>query len=131
MANLTQSLLIGLSVLALAASPSVAKSDKAGKKAKNNGSHVAVKCPPGLAKKSPRCVPPGQAKTRKKEKRGGYHRGDQYAENHPVLRDYDRYGLPRLDRGKSYYRIGDNIITVNDDTRLVLDVISVLTRLRN
>lgn len=108
-----------------------AKNDKPAK-AKVYNTQVAAKCPPGLAKKSPACVPPGQAK---KSKSNGdviiYRAGDIYRSDYPVVRDYDRYGLPRLKNGKRYYRVGDNILAVDDNTRLVLDIISVASRLSN
>ena len=51
-------LLAGVAALASAA-PAYAKP----KHAKHHGHHAAMgHCPPGLAKKSPACVPPGQAK---------------------------------------------------------------------
>lgn len=51
-------LLAGVAALASAA-PAYAKP----KHAKHHGHHAGMNhCPPGLAKKSPACVPPGQAK---------------------------------------------------------------------
>ena len=77
-------------------------------------------CPPGLAKKSPPCIPPGQVgKT--------YRIGDTYSGDGSWSGD-DRilYGLPQLSAGESYYRIGDQFLRVDDDTRLVLELIDVL-----
>lgn len=111
--------------VALLAGAAVAK-DKPFKKSKPRGAGIAMKCPPGLAKKSPACVPPGQAK-----KRHGVRRGDRYDGSGSVLRDYRRYDLPRLGHGKSYYRLEDTVIAVNDDTRLVSDVIGIVSRASN
>lgn len=78
-------------------------------------------CPPGLAKKNPSCVPPGQAKK-------SYRVGDRY-DRYDHLNDYDRrrHNLPRLPRGESYYRVGDRFIRVDDDTREILELIEALS----
>lgn len=82
-------------------------------------------CPPGLAKKNPPCVPPGQAK-----KGVGVgdrlHYGD-YLDRH----ERRRYDLPRLRRGESYYRVGDRILRVDRETREVLELIEVLAEILN
>jgi hypothetical protein len=78
-------------------------------------------CPPGLAKKNPPCVPPGQVGK-------SYHVGDRYdGDGSWGDDDHRRYGLRRLPRGESYYRVGDSFLRVNDETRLVLELITVLT----
>ncbi|MBQ2263637.1 MAG: excinuclease ABC subunit A [Loktanella sp.] len=77
-------------------------------------------CPPGLAKKNPPCVPPGQART-------NYGIGDMYTGDRYLRGDEQiLYGLPRLSPGESYYRIGDRFLRVDDDTRLILEFIDVL-----
>ena len=82
-------------------------------------------CPPGLAKKNPPCVPPGQAKK-------GYGVGDKYYYDE-YLSDYDRrrYNLPRLPRGESYYRVGDSFIRVDNQTREVLELFEAIGRVLN
>lgn len=92
---------------------------------------AAGNCPPGLAKKSPACVPPGQAKKSDGVDELRFNRGDIYDGDYPILRDYARYDLPRLDPGERYYRVGDNVIAVDEDTRLVLDIIGIASRLSN
>ena len=95
-------------------------------------------CPPGLAKKNPPCVPPGQAKKRDYDHDHDhsdgyhYHRGDRYYSD-DRLSDYDRrrYGLPRLRRGESYYRVGDSFLRVDNETREVLDLLAALGRVLN
>lgn len=81
---------------------------------------AAGHCPPGLAKKNPPCVPPGQV--------GPIYRiGDIYSGNGYWDRtDRERYGLPRLSPGESYFRVGDRFLRVDDDTWLVLELIEVL-----
>lgn len=81
---------------------------------------TAGHCPPGLAKKNPPCVPPGQVG--KNYRIGERYGNDGYWED-SYLRRYD---LPRLPRGESYYRVGDNFLRVDDNTRLVLELIEVL-----
>jgi hypothetical protein len=72
-------------------------------------------CPPGLAKKNPPCVPPGQAK---KWGAGDYYDGPW----DPI--DWRRHDLPRPGRGETWVRIGDDvIIRVNDDTRAIIDIV--------
>ena len=82
-------------------------------------------CPPGLAKKNPPCIPPGQAKK-------SYGIGDRYYDD-DYLTDHDRnrYGLPWLPRGESYYRVGDSFIRVDNETREILELIEALGRVLN
>jgi hypothetical protein len=82
-------------------------------------------CPPGLAKKNPPCVPPGQVG--KSYRMGDIYSGDGYWDRN----DRIRYGLPRLSPGESYFRVGDRVLRVDDDTRLVLELINVLAATTN
>ena len=77
-------------------------------------------CPPGLAKKSPACVPPGQAKK--------YHAGPRIGDRvtdypYHLIRYPDRYDLPPLHRGERYYVIDGQILRVDQDTYQILDFI--------
>ena len=74
-------------------------------------------CPPGLAKKSPPCVPPGQARK--------YGRGDLIYGDYRIIRNPGRYGL---DDRQTYYRVGDYVYRVDRDTREVLDLIGAVAR---
>ena len=82
-------------------------------------------CPPGLAKKNPPCIPPGQVGK-------NYRIGERYDED-GYWADDDRinYGLPPLPRGESYYRVGDSLLRIDDETRLVLELIDVLAGITN
>lgn len=82
-------------------------------------------CPPGLAKKDPPCVPPGQVG--KSYRIGDQNSGDGYRNGS----DSVRYGLPQLSQGESYYRVGDRFLRVDDDIRLVLELIDVLAASKN
>ena len=84
------------------------------------GSH----CPPGLAKKYPACVPPGQA--RKHVVRYGTDIGDILRiANYARIVDYDRYGLERRDNW-NYYRNNNQIYRVDSGTRKVLAVLNLI-----
>ncbi|PWJ12131.1 excinuclease ABC subunit A [Jannaschia seohaensis] len=76
-------------------------------------------CPPGLAKKSPACVPPGQAK------KAGYAVGDRYEGAWDTVRR-DRYGLPPLAEGEAYVRVGDRILRLDREERIILDVVQLM-----
>ncbi len=96
---------------------------------------VAAKsnCPPGLAKKAVPCVPPGQAKKhsgydRDRDHYDGYRRGDVIRGDYVVIREPGRYGL---DPYGTYYRVGDQVLRVDRDTREVLDLIGAAARVLN
>lgn len=83
-------------------------------------------CPPGLAKKSVPCVPPGQAKQH------GDHigRGDRVTDYpYHLIRYPDRYGLDPLRPGERYYVVNGQILRVNQETYEVLDVIRAISAL--
>lgn len=90
------------------------------------GSEVMAKdksCPPGLAKKSPACVPPGQAKKHVYR----LDRGDRIDDyDYRWLRYPDDYGLPHLPRGQRYYVVDGNIYRVDQDTYEILDFVRAL-----
>ncbi|MDR6265443.1 excinuclease ABC subunit A [Roseobacter sp. N2S] len=115
-----------LTTLALAvATPALAKNDKGHK----NG-HSSVQyshCPPGLAKKNPPCVPPGQAKKQyrndhddRDHSHSWYHRGDRITRDYVVIRNPHRYGL---DPNYIYYSVADRIYQMDSKTREVLNFI--------
>ncbi|HET7708824.1 MAG TPA: hypothetical protein VFK50_04720 [Sphingomicrobium sp.] len=88
------------------------------------GRYGGAVCPPGLAKKSPACIPPGQAKRIFAEGQrvpGNYNYYTPYGDIPLVIRN--QYGLN--DDYRYIYR--DNIIYVVDPaTRLVRDIINVI-----
>ncbi len=77
-------------------------------------------CPPGLAKKNPPCVPPGLAK--KGVTPNEWHVGDRY-DGRWEPADWWRYDLPRPNRDETWVRVGDVIFRVNDETKLILDIV--------
>lgn len=82
--------------------------------------HVAD-CPPGLARKTPRCVPPGQARKHYGKRIGDTLRIGDYTR----IRDLDRYDL-RARRGWDYYRDEDRIYRVDGTTRKILAVLDLI-----
>jgi hypothetical protein len=88
-------------------------------------------CPPGLAKKSPACVPPGQAKKYRDETHERIRRGDSLYDydHYHLIRHPDRYGLDPLRPGERYYVVDGQILRVNRETYEVLDVIRAVSAL--
>jgi hypothetical protein len=83
-------------------------------------------CPPGLAKKSPACVPPGQAKKHDDHVQY-YQRGDRI-EVYQRLERPTRYGLD----GHDDYVVADgNVYRINQETGEVLAFIGALANLVN
>lgn len=81
-------------------------------------------CPPGLAKKNPPCIPPGQAKRGVGDDR--FKVGDALPGDHDLLFD------PRLtadDAQSLYVRRGDTIYRIDRDTGKVLDLIGAVADL--
>ena len=85
--------------------------------AKNKAGH----CPPGLAKKTVPCVPPGQAKHL-------YRAGDYVDRDYRWINDPYRYGLSRNDY---YLRAGDYVYRVDPETRKVLNLIGAVADILN
>lgn len=85
-------------------------------------------CPPGLAKKSPACVPPGQAR---QQGYYGYRRGDIIRRGDViVLRDPGRYELEQR-RGWDYYRDDNRIYRVDRNTQRILAVMNLIQAFSN
>ncbi|HPE26935.1 excinuclease ABC subunit A [Albidovulum sp.] len=78
-------------------------------------------CPPGLAKKSVPCVPPGQAGK-------GWHRGDYVGDrDYHRIRHHDRYGLPPLGPGQRYLIVDGTILVVDEDTYTIVTVLRAVS----
>lgn len=77
-------------------------------------------CPPGLAKKTPACVPPGHAGD------FAYHVGDRIdsvdLDRYVLVRDPGRYGL---DPYGTYYRADDYVVQVNRETNEITALIGL------
>ena len=117
---------MAIAATSVAAMPALA--DPGHSKGKARGNHhrgFAGHCPPGLAKKNPPCVPPGQAR-----KSYDHHYGSRIGDilrigDYVVIRDPRRLNLePRADW--RYYRDGDRAYRVDRDTRKILSVINLI-----
>lgn len=98
---------------------------------------VVGHCPPGLAKKDPACVPPGQARKHDRDhdrdrdwddRRYGRDVGDVLrVGDYTIIRDgdRDRYGFDDRDNW-DYYRDGDRAYRVDRDTQKILAVINLI-----
>lgn len=83
-------------------------------------------CPPGLAKKSVPCVPPGQAK--KGHYDVPYARGDVIYRDYILIQDPRRYNL---DPNNTYYSAGGYVFRVDRETREVLDLLGAVAAILN
>ena len=136
--NMLKLLCIPLTVLALSTGAALADGkghgDKGhGKKSKTH--HATQFCPPGLAKKSPACIPPGHAKDRGHDRpyynddhsdnvlHGRYLVGD-YVRDDCITVSYTRYrSLP----AGTYCRYEDRLMRIDPQTRAILTILQVLT----
>ena len=138
--------------LALLAAPALADNKGKGKgKAYKGNQHVTAFCPPGLAKKRPACVPPGQAKKAARVDRDHhdhddhahddrdhdrvilrigdrhYRVGDRLVEpSYHYVRRPDLYGLDPLYDGTRYVIVGNNLMRVNSETLELLALIRIV-----
>ncbi|MEX5730206.1 hypothetical protein Ga0609869_003559 [Rhodovulum iodosum] len=79
-------------------------------------------CPPGLAKKSPACIPPGQARHYGPEARP--YVGQRITGDYRRLTDPRRYGL---DPRRTYFVRGDGrVVRVDPETQEILDLIGAI-----
>lgn len=91
-------------------------------------------CPPGLAKKNPPCVPPGQAKkgVTAHQWQGRDQIGDIVNRDDLIfLDDFALYGLPLLRYGQRYAVVNDQIVVIDAETFAILQLIRVFTALAN
>lgn len=91
-------------------------------------------CPPGLAKKNPPCVPPGQAK--KGVTTEQWLNGDRTGEvidgsDLVYLDDFVRYDLPALPYGQRYAVVDDQIVVIEAESYKILQLIRIFTALDN
>lgn len=90
------------------------------------------KCPPGLAKKNPPCVPPGQAKkgVTAAEWLGRDRVGDVVdQDNLMFLDDFLRYELRPLPYGQRYAVVDDQIVVIDRESYQILQLIRAFTAL--
>ena len=84
----------------------------------------AAGCPPGLAKKNPPCVPPGQAKQAYRD----YRVGERVPDGFILIRSPSRYGLdPRY----TYYERDGYVVHVDRETMQILNLVGAISDLLN
>lgn len=116
--------LVSLTLSAVAASAGTIKS----KGLSYFGPVITSKCPPGLAKKSPACIPPGQARKIYPDYRPRYDAGDRIYDEYRIIRDLDRYGLRE---GYLYYLVGREVFRISPETGRVIAFIGLADALLN
>lgn len=87
-------------------------------------------CPPGLAKKANGCTPPGLAKKRadmpptaRPAPLAVYEKGEVISRRYVVIEYPNEYGL---DTRRTYYRVGDQVYQVDEDTGEVLALLGAI-----
>ncbi|WP_226941824.1 hypothetical protein [Pseudooceanicola spongiae] len=83
-------------------------------------------CPPGLAKKSPACVPPGLAK-----KVMPYVIGDRIDPGYSDVIRVRQPGLYGLDPRAVYYRVDDRVVQVDSQTMKIVRLIGAVADVLN
>lgn len=80
-------------------------------------------CPPGLAKKSERCIPPGHAKGGHDDDHDEWHEDRRIPYDRPwyEVRDWDRYDLPEPPEGSRYVLIDNDLVRVAIATGIILE----------
>ncbi len=83
-------------------------------------------CPPGLAKKTPACIPPGLAAK-------GYVPGDILPEDedHDWVLEPLEFNLPEIGEGEAYVQIGDFFVKVNRETAEIINLFNALGQVLN
>ena len=95
-------------------------------------------CPPGLAWRSPACVPPGLARQGVTTEdwigpiTTHYHEGDILRlEDLVWVTDYDRYGLPLLPDGQQYAVIDGTLVRIDSENYQILQLIRAIAAVVN
>ncbi|MDZ4311881.1 MAG: hypothetical protein U1A24_15155 [Cypionkella sp.] len=132
--NIIKLLCIPLTVLALSAGSALADGKGHGNK-KPKAHHATQFCPPGLAKKSRACIPPGQAKKQARQHHDDHadkvrhHDGRNYRVGDRAPQDclqvsHTRYkSLP----SGTYCRYDNHLMRIDPKTNAVLSILRVLT----
>lgn len=116
-----------LLVLSICASPTLAGNNK-NKSWKHSGTGYGYNCPPGLAKKNPPCVPPGQVRNHDRDYYPHYRRGDRIYGDYRIIHDVHRYGLRQ---GDLYYLVGREVFRISPETGRVIAFMGLADALLN
>ena len=118
-----------LAALGVIGTPAFAGNGQAKAKGLKHASpSITAPCPPGLAKKNPPCVPPGQAKKSYPDYRARYAVGDIIRDDYRIIRDPERY---RLRSGYLYYLAGQEVFRISPETGRVLAFMGLADALLN
>lgn len=122
---LTASIILGISQSGFADPPAHAQNNKPQtlfSAPPQNGDHSdkAAACPPGLAKKTPDCVPPGQAKK-------AYRVGDVISwDDVHVVSQPGYYGLSTPPTGDRYAIVNGQLVRVDEESRQILSILRMV-----
>lgn len=129
--NILKMLCIPLTVLALSSGAALADGKGHGDKGhgkKPKAHHATQSCPPGLAKKSPACIPPGQAKKTWHDDDDQddhviyYRAGDVVRDDCRIVPYYNYQNLP----SGTYCRYEDRLMRIDPETRAVMTILQFL-----
>lgn len=123
-------MMIAAVAAALLAGPALANNGNGNGNGHGNA-HAAAGCPPGLAKKDPACVPPGQAMkgVDAVDWRHRHEIGEVLPEANFYWLDPDNYDLPRLPDGQAYVVADDVVFAIDRQTYEVMQLINLLANL--
>lgn len=95
-------------------------------------------CPPGLAWRTPACVPPGLARQGVTTEdwigpvTTDYHEGDfLLLDDFVRITDLDRYGLPVLPEGQQYAVIDGTLVRLDSESYQILQLIRAIAAVGN
>ncbi|WP_261385152.1 RcnB family protein [Vannielia litorea] len=137
MSPLTQITAAATAICLAVGSPVLAQGKGNGKghaKQKHRTEQVVRGCPPGLAKKSPACVPPGQAKKRVRADDDRHYRinvGSRLDRDDYVIVRPWQYGLEPAPGGSRYAVYDGVLVRIDEDTAEVLDLIRAVGAVAN
>ena len=82
---------------------------------------VQAPCPPGLAKRDPACIPPGQAKKKRTVVGDIVDRNDVH-----IITDPGLYGLGATPHGSRYAVVGNRLVRLDSRTGKILSIIRLV-----
>lgn len=93
---------------------------------------VVKSCPPGLAKKDPACIPPGQVGKSWTTDRI-YVEGDRIRGDYVVIpeAEWEELSLTPIDDGTTYVVIDNQIVRVKESNLVVIEPIRILENVLN
>lgn len=126
---------LATATIAISAPAALAKDHRANHDQRGHHARViTVHCPPGLAKKDPACVPPGQARARSddrrhydRDRRDHLRTGDIIDLRHVhIVTRPGLYGLNDPRRNERYAVVDGRLVRVDESTGKVLNIIRLI-----